>query len=80
MADLDDQVYVIHLPTASPVIGRTNILNPMQIMVMCDINFNVNVSADETKFDMSKIHKSKRTVPYTVLVGNIDLQYQTLVV
>ena len=37
------------------------------------------VSPDETKFDMSKIHKSNWTVPYTVLVGKIDLHYQALV-
>ena len=40
----------------------------------------IKVSPDETKSDMSKIHKSNWTVPYTVLVGKIDLHNQTLVV
>ena len=40
----------------------------------------LKVSPGETKFDMSKVHESNLTVPYTVLVGKIDLHKQPLVV
>ena len=33
----------------------------------------LKVSPDRTKFDMSKIHKSIRNMPYTVLVGKLVL-------
>ena len=32
---------------------------------------NLNESQDETEFDMSKIHRSNKTVPYIVLVGKL---------
>ena len=44
------------------------------------VQANVGVSPDETKFDMSKIHKSNWTVIFTVIIGTIDLHNQTLVV